>query len=149
VCTFAYTVFMAILSIRFKRKATLDRLKHRTARSGESASGLAERLIEEGLRMDAHPGIVFRDGPSGRRAAIAAGPDVWEVAALLRGLEGPFEERLTTAADRLGLPVSRLRVASRYYAEYTEEIDAEIEANEDAADRELEAWEAERRLLGS
>jgi hypothetical protein len=28
--------------------------------------------------MMAHPGIVFKDGPSGRRAALAFGPDVWE-----------------------------------------------------------------------
>jgi hypothetical protein len=28
--------------------------------------------------MEEHPGIAFRDGPSGRRAALAGGPDVWE-----------------------------------------------------------------------
>jgi hypothetical protein len=40
--------------------------------------------------MDDHPGIVFRDGPTGRRAGLAAGPDVWEVVSALRstGLEG-------------------------------------------------------------
>ena len=34
--------------------------------------------------MDDHPGIVFRDGPTGRRAGLAAGPAVWEV---IDGLE--------------------------------------------------------------
>ncbi len=29
--------------------------------------------------MEEHPGIAFRDGPVGRRAALAGGPDVWEV----------------------------------------------------------------------
>ena len=28
--------------------------------------------------MEDHPGIAFRDGPTGRRAALAAGPDIWE-----------------------------------------------------------------------
>jgi hypothetical protein len=35
------------------------------------------------MRMD-HPGLVFRDGPTGRRAAIAAGPDVQEVLSAVR-----------------------------------------------------------------
>lgn len=50
--------------------------------------------------MEAHPGIVFRDGPSGRRAGLAAGPDVWEVVGLLRGLSGSVEERVTAAAGQ-------------------------------------------------
>jgi hypothetical protein len=34
--------------------------------------------------MDDRLGIVFRDGPMGRRAGLAAGPDVWEVIAAMR-----------------------------------------------------------------
>jgi hypothetical protein len=30
----------------------------------------ARTLIDEGLRRERHPGIVFREGPAGRRAAI-------------------------------------------------------------------------------
>lgn len=97
--------------------------------------------------MDAHPGIVFRDGPAGRRAALAAGPDIWEIASLLRELEGSPERRVAKGAGRLGLEVAHIRIATRYYSEFSDEIDAEIEANEQAADRELAAWEAERRLL--
>lgn len=29
--------------------------------------------------MDDHPGIVFSDQPTGRRAGLAVGPDGWEV----------------------------------------------------------------------
>lgn len=114
---------------------------------GESVSTLGERLIDEGLRMEAHPGIVFRTGPSGRRAGLAAGPDVWEVVALLRGMRGGVDRRVAKAADQLGLATAQVRAASRYYAEFPEEIDAEIAANAEAADRELAAWENERRLL--
>ena len=57
----------------------VDRLERRGARFGLNKSRLAERYIDEGMRMEDHPGIVFRDGPTGRRAGLAAGPDLWEV----------------------------------------------------------------------
>ena len=142
-----YTVVMTVLSIRFKRPGAYERLKRGAARRAESISSAGERLIDEGLRMEAHPGIVFRDGPSGRRAGLATGADVWEVVGLLLGLEGSVEERVAAAAAQLGLTEGRVRTASRYYAEHTDEIDAEIARNEDMADRELAAWENERRLL--
>lgn len=46
-------------------------------RSGESRSVVTKRLLMEGLRMEDHPGIVFRSGPGGRRAGLVGGPDVW------------------------------------------------------------------------
>jgi hypothetical protein len=49
------------------------------ANPGMSLSSAANRLVDEALRMSEHPGIVFRPGPTGRRAALAAGPDAWEV----------------------------------------------------------------------
>ena len=113
----------------------------------DSISSVGERQIDEGRRMEAHPGIVFRNGPSGRRAGLAAGPDVWEVLALLRGLRGSVAERVAAAAAQLGLTEAQVRTTSRYYAEFTGEIDAEIAHNDDIADRELAAWENERRLL--
>lgn len=138
---------MAVLSIRFKRGDVYERLKQRAARASESISSTGERFIDEGLRMEAHPGIVFRNGPSGRRPALAAGPDVWEVVSLLRGLRGRFETRVGRAADQLSLTPAQVRTISRYYAEFTAEIDAEIAANDAIADLELATWERERRLL--
>ena len=145
--TIGYAVTMTVLSIRFKRPGAYERLKRRAARRSESISSVGERLIDEGLRMEAHPGIVFRDGMSGRRAGLASGPDVWEVAGLLRGLRGSVEERVADATTQLGLTEAQVRATSRYYAEFTDEIDAEIALNDDIADRELAAWENERRLL--
>ena len=67
------------LSIRFA-PSLLARLRQRAnAMAGASVAGLAQRLIDEGLRMADHPGVIFKDGPSSRRAALAYGPDVWEV----------------------------------------------------------------------
>ena len=138
---------MTVLSIRFKRPGVYERLKRQAARGRGSISSVGERLIDEGLRMEAHPGIVFRDGPSGRRAGLAAGPDVWEIAGLLRGLRGSVEQRVAKAAAQMGLTGGQARVASRYYAEFSDEINAELAANEEAADHELAIWENERRLL--
>jgi hypothetical protein len=147
VVTINYNVVMPVVSIRFKRPGAYERLKRGAARRAESISAAGERLIDEGLRMETHPGIVFRDGPSGRRAGLATGPDVCEVVGLLLGLEGSVEERVAAAAAQLGLTEGQVRTTSRYYAKHTDEIDAEIARNEDMADRELAAWENERRLL--
>ena len=97
--------------------------------------------------MEAHPGIVFRDGPTGRRAALAAGPDVWQIIPLLRGLRGSLEERIAETAEQLWLTERQVRAVSRYYAEFTDEIDAEIAENDEATEREFAAWENERKLL--
>jgi len=49
------------------------------ANPGMSLSSAANRLVDEAMRMAEHPGVIFRSGPTGRRAALAGGPDVWEV----------------------------------------------------------------------
>ena len=145
--TVDYNVVMTVLSIRFKRPGVHERLKRSAAQRAESISSAGERLIDEGLRMEAYPGIVFRDGPAGRRAALDTGPDVWQVVPLLRGLEGSLEERIAETAEQLWLTERQVRAVSRYYAEFTDEIDAMIAENEEIADRELAAWENERKLL--
>lgn len=37
---------------------------------------LAASLLDEGLKTRQFPGIVYMDGPSGRRASLAGGPDI-------------------------------------------------------------------------
>lgn len=135
------------LSIRFD-PALLDRLRRRAAVSDSTPSGLAQRLVDEGLRSQEHPGIVFRDGPSGRRAAVMSGPDVWEVVAALRHTSKQDERRaITSTAAEMGLPAGQVQVALDYYGSYPDEIDAEVAENERAAAEAFAAWEARRRLL--
>ena len=58
-------------SIRFDAD-TLEALAAFAARhAGLSISSAAALLVEEGLRMDAHPGVVFQEGPTGRRLPVA------------------------------------------------------------------------------
>ncbi|HET8926584.1 MAG TPA: hypothetical protein VFN24_01990 [Microbacterium sp.] len=134
------------LSIRFD-SAVLERLRRRAAGRDTTPSGLAQRLVDEGLRAQEYPGIVFRDGPSGRRAGLAAGPDVWEVIAALRDADLRGEPAVDAIATDLELSPGRVRVAIAYYGGYSAEIDAEIAENERAAEQALRAWEAQRRLL--
>lgn len=125
----------------------VDRLERRGARVGLNKSRLAERYIDEGLRMEDHPGIVFRDGPTGRRAALSGGPDVWEVIAAVRasGLDG--EDALASAADWGSLSLAQVRVAVRYYAEYRKEINERVRRNVEDADAAEQQWRREQHAL--
>ena len=55
------------LSVRLN-DATISRLGARARRAHLPPRTLAQRYVEEGLRMDEHPLIRFADGPAGRRA---------------------------------------------------------------------------------
>ncbi len=134
-------------SIRMSGR-TLDRLDLGARRRGEAKARVAERLIDEGLRMEDHPGIVFRDGPTGRRASLAAGPDVWEVIETLQGTGLTGDKAVAATAEWGQLTPLQVRVAVRYYAEYGEEIDQRIELNRQEAERQRTAWEREQAALG-
>lgn len=137
----------APLSIRFDQ-AILERLRRRArALPGATPSGLAQRLVDEGLRMSEHPGVVFKDGPTGRRAALALGPDIWEVVKTVRDVEERGDEAVDVAAELLNLPRDRVRAALRYYAAYADEIDAELDEAEGESRSAEEAWQAEQQLL--
>lgn len=127
--------------------SVVDRLERRGARAGINKSRLAERYIDEGMRMEDHPGVVFRDGPTGRRAGVAGGPDVWEVIAAIRasGLEG--DAALEAAAAWGALSAAQVRGAVGYYAEYGEEIDERIRRNFEEADAAEQQWRREQDAL--
>jgi len=76
--------------------------------------------------MDAHPGIVFRSGPGGRRAGLAVGPDVWEVARVLREIEPTGEKAILKTSRLMGVAISQSRAAANYYYEFAGEVDAWI-----------------------
>jgi uncharacterized protein (DUF433 family) len=127
----------------------LARLGRASRENGESRSEFARALIEEGLRMSEHPGIVFRPGPAGRRPAVADGIDVWEIVRVLRELapkEG--ETALAHTAELTGMTPAQVRVAARYYADYQDEIDQWIARVDDEAARAEAAWQREQALLG-
>jgi hypothetical protein len=137
---------MSSLPIRIGEE-TLRTLRERSRRSGEPLARLAERYIEEALRADRHPGIMFRDGPAGRRAVVIGGPDVWEIVGAIRNMPERGEARVPALAERLGISENKVRVAIRYYSEYPDEIDDWIASNDAEADRLETALAHERELL--
>jgi hypothetical protein len=135
------------LSIRFDA-ALLARLRRRAASTtGSSVSTLAQRLIDEGLRMADHPGVIFKDGPSGRRAALAFGPDIWEVAKFLREVDERGPAALDAAGEVFAVEPSRIAAALSYYGDYQDEIDAEIADADEASAQAEEAWRAQQHLI--
>lgn len=131
------------LSLRLREEIVGD-LSVRAKRINMPARTLAQRYVEEGLRMDAHPLIRFVDGPSGRRARlIGPGGDVWEVIAAVRDNAGD----IAATADFLRIPRSAVQAAAIYYGAFPEEIDEWISSNEALADEAHGAWVAAQAAL--
>ncbi|MEX1271534.1 MAG: hypothetical protein WEB55_03685, partial [Acidimicrobiia bacterium] len=95
---------MPVVSIRFSDEPLHRRLKASAHRRDVGVSTLAERLIDEGLRMEAHPMVVFREGPSGRRPVLAGGPEVADVIGAIVGGNVPAARRRSRAANLLDIP---------------------------------------------
>ena len=119
---------------------------------GTSSSSVANMFVDESLRAYEHPGIVFRPGPTGRRAALSNGPDVWEVVSALNAIraEEPSldgDALLAEVATVTGLSRDQVGVAVRYYAAYPDEIDQRITSNAEVSAREEQLWAAQQNLL--
>jgi len=119
--------------------AALERLERESERTGQNRSELARQLIEEGLRMARHPGIVFRDGAAERTAVVKGGPRVWVVARVLREQTGSLDDIVRATAELMEQPEHLVRDAALYYLEFREEVDAWLQS----LDREAEAAEDE------
>lgn len=137
---------MASTSFRLS-EAAKRRLSERAELEGISATALLERLITEGADQLDHPGVVFRGPAHERRAALAAGPDVWEVIARLQELDGNEEERIAVLSEESDLHPRLIRIAVDYAAEHTEEIRSRIERNRELAERSRRAAEARGALI--
>jgi hypothetical protein len=117
----------------------LERLERASNLIGMNRSRLAERYVDEGIRMDEHPGIVFRRGENGRRAALAGGPDVWELIATLKRSQTK-EKAIRETANLLGLTERQVEIGVRYYGDYPHEIDQRIRSDVEEANAAEAAW---------
>ena len=103
-----------------------ERLRLRARAAGESLSDRLRRYAEEGARREEHPLITFRDGPTGRRAGVIGGPDVWEVAMWIEDLAGESDPTALLAAEGI-VTRPQIDAALRYRLAYPDEIDARVE----------------------
>jgi hypothetical protein len=123
---------------------TVARLGVRARRAHMPPRTLAQRYVEEGLRMDEHPLIRFADGPAGRRARlVGVGLDVWEALATVRDNDGD----LAAAAGYLEIPLGLIQAAVAYYGAFQDEIDEWIDLNEGEATDAHAFWQAGRAAL--
>jgi hypothetical protein len=106
--------------------ALAERLRVRARAAGETLSDRLRRYAEEGARRDEHPLITFRDGPTGRRASLVGGPDVWEVVMWFEDLTAERDPAGTLVAES-GLTRAQVDAALHYRVAYPEEIAARIE----------------------
>ncbi len=145
--TITYTVVMPVVSIRFSDEPLHRRLKDSAHRHDVGVSTLAERLIDEGLRMEAHPMVVFRDGPAGRRPVLVGGPEVTDVIGAVVDGDVQVDQRRSRAAELLGVPEAMVDAAFAYYADYTDEIDTQLADRARLANEAETLWRRQRELL--
>jgi hypothetical protein len=103
-----------------------QKLKLSATAAGETVSDRLRRYAEEGARRDEHPMITFRDGPTGRRAGLITGPDVWEVAMWIDDLTAVKDPAKTLAKDGI-VTRAQIDAALRYRTAYPDEIQARID----------------------
>ncbi len=127
--------------------AARTRLASRAARDGTSATALLDQLIVEGIDQLDYPGIIFRGPAHDRRAALAAGPDVWEVIARLQDIDGSEEQRISLLSKESDLHPRLIRIALNYAAEHPDDVRRRIERNRVMTQRSQAATRQREALL--
>lgn len=139
-------------SLRFDPKV-LERLQaFVNEHPGLSVSAAGNLLVDEALRSSAHPLVGFVDGPSGRRARLAGGPDVDRVIrALVSTQEAEprltIDEVLSMVGETSDIPAQAIRAAVEYWVDFPEDIDARIEEGRNAESKAREKWRGARELV--
>lgn len=122
-------------TISFHASAETDHMiRTLAAQQGLGLSAFVSQMVEEGLRMRRFPGILFRQGPTGRRAALAGSLDVWEVIAILTDC-GDDDQVVLSAYP--SLTPAALKIARAYYTAYPQEVEARITTSQRS---EADAW---------
>jgi hypothetical protein len=126
---------------------TKARLASRAAREGMTATALLGQLIIEGIDQLDYPGIIFRGPAHDRRAALAAGPDVWEIVARLQELNGSEEQRISLLSAESDLHPRLIRIALDYAADHADEVQTRIDRNRAMAEQSRRTSEQREALL--
>ena len=127
--------------------AAKSRLSSRAAHEGVTATALLDQLIVEGIDQLDYPGVIFRGPAHDRRAALAAGPDVWEIIARLQDLDGTEEQRIALLSEESDVPPRLIRIALDYAAEHASDISERIGRSRAMAKRSLETAQQRQALL--
>ena len=114
------------VSVRLTHDA-LEHAREIARRTDRSVGQVIGTLVEEGVKMRRCPGIIFSDGPTGRRATLAGtGVDVWEVIRVWK----VSKDRRQLARGFPRVSPGQIEGALTYYACFPEEIDRRIAEND-------------------
>lgn len=116
------------MSVKF-RSWLDEELRSEFEERGESTSEGLRRIVEEWWAERRLQDIEFREGLSGRRAAVEDGPEVWEIVSAFRDHGGDREglsEHFGWLADE------KIEAALEYYERFPDRVEAQIEENERA-----------------
>jgi hypothetical protein len=141
-------------SIRFDPDVLRRLADYASAHPGTSLSSAGNRLVDEALRSNEHPLIVFRDGPAGRRARLVGGPDVWQVIRAVRSARAAepdldAEAIVALVGENSGVNVQLIRAAIGYWTAYPDEVDMLISRADREESEARERWRREHQLLGA
>ena len=114
------------VSVRVDQE-TLKQVREMARCTDRSIGQVLSSLVDEGMRMRRCPGIIFTDGPTGRRATVAgSGIDVWEVIQVSRACKS--RRQLARVLPQLSKP--QLDAALTCSVCFPDEIDRHIKENE-------------------
>lgn len=114
-------------------RRTLRHLEEEARRYGVPPRTLAERMIEEGVEMRRHPGIVFVDRGRGVRDAVLVGRprlSVWMIAQVVRA-----NKAIADAAKWLSIDEASVERAVAYAKDHPAEIEQAVRENDEAFER--------------
>lgn len=119
---------------------------------GLSASAATNLLVDEALRSQDHPLVVFRDGPAGRRARLVGGPDVWEVVRAVRSArvaepDLDADNLVALVTETTGVADHLIRAAIDYWADHPADVEGWITRADAESLAAEERWRREQRLL--
>ena len=121
-------------SLRLPEEAVKE-IEALASHSGKDFSGFARDLLIEAVKIRRCPGVIFADGPTGRRARIAGtGIDVWEFIATFKVLGESYDKLKETYH---WLSDQQVRAALSFYALYPDEIDERIARNAELTEEKV------------
>lgn len=139
-------------SVRFDPEVARRLAAFVSTHPGLSASAATNLLVDEALRSQDHPLVVFRDGPAGRRARLVGGPDVWEVVRAVRSAREAepdldSDDVIALVEETSGVVAHVVRAAIGYWADHPDDVDAWIARADAESVAAEERWHREQRLL--
>lgn len=127
--------------------ATHTELLEHAERLDANASKLVNRFVKEGLRMDKHPAVMFKTTLQGRRAAVLAARPGLQVIDVI-GTWRTEKQDVAKTARYLHIDQEEVEAILRYYADYREDVDRDLQDHLDVQrnyKRVLEQREARAR----